>query len=74
MKFDNDASIAHGIDEQNCQLNGRLLDSLFEEMIEANPELAKKICIEEYGTKTAITYQELNTRANKLARILIDKV
>ena len=74
MKFDNDASIIRGIDEQNCQLNGRLLDSLYEEMIEANPKLAKNICIEEYGTKTTITYQELNARANKLARVLIDKV
>ena len=33
--FDNDASIAYGKDEQNCHLNGKLLDSLFEEFIGA---------------------------------------
>ena len=33
MKFDNDASIAYGQDMQNYQLNGKLLDSLFEEFI-----------------------------------------
>ena len=35
MKFDNDASIAYGQEEQNCKINGRLLDSLFEEFIGA---------------------------------------
>ena len=74
MKFDNDASIAYGQDEQNCQINGKLLDSLFEEFIDANPELADEICVEEFGTKTSISYRELNSRANKLARVLIDKV
>ena len=74
MKFDNDASIAYGQDEQNCQINGKLLDSLFEEFINANPELADEICVEEFGTKTSISYRELNSRANKLARVLIDKV
>ena len=72
--FDNDASIAYGKDEQNCQINGKLLDSLFEELIDSNPEFAETICVEEYGTKTTITYKELNNRANKLARVLIDKV
>ena len=74
MKFDNDASIAYGQEEQNCKINGKLLDSLFEEFIDANPELADEICIEEFGTKTSISYRELNSRANKLARVLIDKV
>ena len=74
MRFDNDASIAYGQEEQNCQINGKLLDSLFEEFIDANPELADEICIEEFGTKTTVSYRELNSRANKLARVLIDKV
>ena len=74
MKFDNDASIAYGQEEQNCQINGKLLDSLFEEFIDANPELADEICVEEFGTKTTVSYRELNSRANKLARVLIDKV
>jgi len=74
MKFDNDASIAYGQEEQNCQINGKLLDFLFEEFIDANPELADEICIEEFGTKTTVSYRELNSRANKLARVLIDKV
>ena len=74
MKFDNDASIAYGQEEQNCKINGKLLDSLFEEFIDANPELADEICIEEFGTKTTVSYRELNSRANKLARVLIDKV
>ena len=47
--FDNDASIAYGKDEQNCQVNGKLLDSLFEEMIDANPQFAETVCVEEYG-------------------------
>ena len=74
MKFDNDASIAYGQEEQNCQINGKLLDSLFEEFIDKNPELADEVCIEEFGTKTTVSYRELNSRANKLARVLIDKV
>ena len=74
MKFDNDASIAYGQEEQNCQINGKLLDFLFEEFIDANPELVDEICIEEFGTKITVSYRELNSRANKLARVLIDKV
>ena len=74
MKFDNDASIAYGQEEQNCQINGKLLDSLFEEFIDKNPELADEVCIEEFGAKTTVSYRELNRRANKLARVLIDKV
>ena len=72
--FDNDASIAYGKNERNSQINGKLLDSLFEELIDSKPEFAETICVEEYGTKTTITYKELNNRANKLARVLIDKV
>ena len=41
---------------------------------ERNPELADQICFEEYGTKSSITYKDLNSRVNKLTRVLIEKV
>ena len=33
-----------------------------------------KVCATEYGTKHQISYGELNSRANRLARVLIEKV
>ena len=43
-------------------------------MLKTNPELLEQICIREYDTKLEITYGDLNKRANKLARVLINKV
>ena len=46
----------------------------FEEMLKTKPELSEQICIREYDTKAEITYGDLNKRANKLARVLMNKV
>ena len=47
----------------------------FEEMLKAKAEeLSNRICIREYDTKLEISYGDLNKRANKLARVLINKV
>ena len=44
-----------------------------EDVLKNNPELSKQVCITEYETKEEITYEKLNIRANKLARVLIEK-
>ena len=43
-------------------------------MLKTQPELSEQICIREYDTKLEITFGDLNKRANKLARVLINKV
>ena len=44
-----------------------------EEILKKNPELSDQVCVTEYETKDEITYGQLNSRANKLARVLIEK-
>ena len=63
IMFDNDASVSVGLSQNN---SSKTLVELFEEMLDP---LAEQICFEEFKGGS-ITYQELNSRANKLARVL----
>ena len=69
--FDNDASISRGKDFQS---DGKSLTEIFENLLESNPEILGQTCVIEHGTKLELTYEELNNRANILARVLIEKV
>ena len=70
MRLDNDSSISRGQIDLTIT---SLIHKVFEDWIE-KIENTEEVCIEEYGTKKTISYQELNVRANRLARIILKKM
>ena len=70
MRLDNDSSISRG--QVDLTITS-LIHKVFEDWIETI-ENSDEVCIEEYGTKKTISYQELNVRANRLARIILKKM
>ena len=63
VEFATDATADAGIDPA---LNRRTIDALFEERVRATPDAVSVV-----GGGTSLTYDELNRRANRLARRLV---